>query len=178
MIDHTFIETLKNMAENVVLFGGATMAVLYGLKRVYTIARNVEKLVEHSETSEKSNMTYRNELKKDLEERQKQRDEKFAKIDDNLEKISKDLLDHIALEEGKDFVRDAQLSKITEHVDEMVMEMRPNGGSSMKDVLNQASKKVDEVHTRVAVLEQWKDDNILPTRKPKTRRRKITRGKK
>ena len=171
MLEHTMTELLKNIAENIVLFGGAAMAIFYGLKRVYTVARNVEKLVEKAEETDISNKEYRVELKKDLEARQLQRDEKFAKIDVSLETLSKDLLTHIATEENKDFVRDAQLGQVANHVDEMVKEMRPNGGSSMKDILNQSSKKIDEVHTRVAVLEQWKQDNV-PSKKPKPKARK------
>ena len=39
---------LKEIAEHVILFGGAFMALLYGIKRIYTTAKNVEKILENS----------------------------------------------------------------------------------------------------------------------------------
>jgi hypothetical protein len=176
MLDHTGMELLKTIAEDIVLFGGAVMAILYGLKRVYGVARNVEKLVEKSEATEKSNNEYRLQLKEDLESQTKSRDEKLENLTNNLDMLSSSLNEHIKVEEARDYARDTQLIKITEYVDEMVKEMRPNGGSSMKDILNKASQKVDEVHTRVAVLEQWKDDNVPPSKR-KIARRKATRRK-
>lgn len=47
-------------------------------------------------------------------------------------------------------------------IGEIVREIRPNGGSSMKDTLNDVHKQVTEVHTRVSVLEQWKEDTTHP----------------
>lgn len=183
MLDHTTMELLKTIAEDIVLFGGAAMAIYYGIKRMYTTARNVEKLVEKAETTEKSNADYRLQLKKDLDVSASARDAKLETLSANIDSIGASLKDHIATEEARDFARDAQLVQITDHVDEMVKEMRPNGGSSMKDILNKASQKVDEVHTRVAVLEQWKDDNV-PSRKKIARKkktlvhRKLARGRK
>jgi len=176
MLDHTGMEILKTIAEDIVLFGGAAMALFYGLKRMYTTARNVEKLVEKAESTEKLNADYRIRLKEDLDAQTKSRDEKLETVTNGLDMLAASLNDHIKTEEVRDFNRDAQLIKITDHVDEMVKEMRPNGGSSMKDVLNKASQKVDEVHTRVAVLEQWKDDVIPPTKR-RLRKKTVTHRK-
>jgi len=160
-----FVDTFKTIAENIVLFGGAVMAIFYGLKRVYSVARNVEKLVEKSDKVAETNEQYRAQIRKDLEahtvlesERHNSRDAKLGLLSDSVNTLATELKAHVKMEESRDLVRDGQLITLADHVDEIVKEMRPNGGSSMKDILNATNKKVGEVHTRVAVLEQWKND--------------------
>jgi len=173
----TLPETFKVIAENIVLFGGAAMGIYYGLKRVYTTARNVEKLVDASADNAKK----QKEVKESLEFHTQQERDRDAKRDHNIETLSKsveelaaDLRAHVKMEEDRDLIRDQQLITLTDHMEEVVKEMRPNGGSSMKDILTKASLKVDEVHTRVSVLEQWKADHMTdvePIVKSVTRRR-------
>lgn len=84
------------------------------------------------------------------------------------ESITTELRGHIKMEEDRDAIRDEQMKTI-------VTEMRPNGGSSMKDVVNATAHKIDEVHTRVAVLEQWKEDRKEIDEAKNSRRRKSTK---
>jgi hypothetical protein len=167
-------EMLKNGAESIVLYGGAAMALFYGVKRVYNTARNVEKLVEKAEQNDTSNKEYRKKLKEDLDAQDASRNEKLAVVTDGLNTLAAALQDHIKIEEQRDIIRDRQMIQMTDHIDEMVKEMRPNGGSSMKDIINLTSKKVDEVHTRVAVLEQWKNDKTpsVPLKKVASKRKR------
>ena len=138
-------EVAKHASETIILYGSATMAILYGLKNIYKVARNVEKLVEKSTKNE---------------------------ID--LTGLTGELRTHIAVEEAGDKARDIQLTQLTDHMVELVAEVRPNGGSSMKDHIQGISKAVNEVNTRVGVLEQWKKVNKKKTLKPRT---KTNRGK-
>lgn len=107
--------------------GGAIGVMMAGILRIYKTARNVEKLLEHGE------------------------EEKTAR-----EKLAVDLKAHIEMEEARDKVRDVQLAEMTSDLREITREIRPNGGSSMKDVVNQTNSAVSEINTRVAVLEEWK----------------------
>jgi len=162
-------ETIKTIAENIVLFGGAAMGIYYGLKRVYTTARNVEKLVDSSEKTVKAQEIARTELQSHTrlqEQRDAERDARSNRLEKSLEELAADLRAHVKMEEDRDLIRDQQLIQLTDHMEEIVKEMRPNGGSSMKDILTKASEKVDEVHTRVSVLEQWKADYIGTPSKP------------
>jgi hypothetical protein len=179
-------ETVHVIAENIVLLGGATMALFYGLKRVYTTARNVEKLVESSEKTAKAQEDVRTELLTHTrieDERDNKRDDRANRLEKSLEELAADLRAHVKMEEDRDLIRDQQLIQLTDHVEEIVKEMRPNGGSSMKDILTKASVKVDEVHTRVSVLEQWKSDHmedVAPivksiTAKKPTKKKKMVR---
>ena len=102
-------------------------AIFYGLKRIYNTARGVEEILEFS-VSEK---VVRQEL-------------------------SLDLKNHIKMEHDRDQIRDKQLIELVANISEITREMRPNGGSSMKDVVNKTADKVGDIHTRVAVLEEWK----------------------
>jgi len=170
-------EMLKMIAEDIVLFGGAAMAIFYGIRRLYGVARNVEKLVESAEEQKVSAATAvvaSTEIRKDLQdhvtmenERDAKRDSKFDLLANSVAALSNDLRAHVKMEEDRDVVRDKQLIQLTDHMDEVISEMRPNGGSSMKDIMNKTAMKVSEVHTRVAVLEEWKKG----TPKPKTKKR-------
>jgi hypothetical protein len=174
------MDILKSIAEDIVLFGGAAMALFYGLKRMYTTARNVEKLVEKSDKIAELNDQHRAQIKKDLDahtqlesERHSSRDAKLSILSDSVSALTGELKAHVKMEEERDMIRDVQLAKITDNMNEIVVEMRPNGGSSMKDILNSTNKKVGEVHTRVAVLEQWKNDKGgTPRRKAVAKRAK------
>lgn len=93
--------------------------------------------------------------------------EKLVDSSERNEKEQQNMKDrlqsHIEMEENRDAIRDQQMLLITK-------ELQPNGGSSMKDVLNCTAKKIDEVHTRVSVLEQWKEDH--PDGAPKSPRKR------
>ena len=109
------------------MIGGALAAIGYGLRRVYNTARGVEKILEFSEEEKK-----------------------------NREALAIDLKDHIKMETDRDAIRDHQIIELVDTVREIGREVRPNGGSSMKDVLNHTAEKVSDISTRVAVLEEWK----------------------
>lgn len=187
-MDALLPDTFKIIAENVVLFGGALMGIYYGIKRVYTTARNVEKLVENSEKNSKSQEAVRTELLSHTQletERDSKRDERANRLEKSLEELAADLRAHVKMEEDRDLIRDQQLITLTDHMEEIVNEMRPNGGSSMKDILTKSSQKVDEVHTRLSVMEQWKDDHIkdiepiikaATKRTPKAKKRIVRRS--
>jgi hypothetical protein len=55
--------------------------------------------------------------------------------------------------------RDDKFNAISSKVDTILREVLPDGGSSMKDVVNQTNARVHDIHARVAVLEQWKEDH-------------------
>ena len=178
-------EMIKTIAEDIVLFGGAAMAIFYGIKRMYGVARNVEKLVESAEDQKRSTataVTASAEIRKDLQdhvtmenERDAKRDNKFDLLANSVTALSNDLRAHVKVEEDRDVIRDKQLIQLTDHMDEVISEMRPNGGSSMKDIMNKTAMKVSEVHTRVSVLEEWK--NMVPKPKSKSSPKKKVRRK-
>ena len=114
-------------AEWVLLVGAVMTALGIGLKRVYTMARGVEKLLEFTVT------------------------EKAER-----EKLAADLVSHIQYEDARDEKRDHQILELISNMREVSREIRPNGGSSMKDVVNNTNRVVNEMQTRVAVLEEWK----------------------
>ncbi len=113
--------------EWILLLGAVMTAIGIGLKRVYSMARGVEKILEFTVT-EKS----------------------------EREKRATELASHIQKNAERDAARSLQIAELVDTVREISRETRPNGGSSMKDVLNQAAKNIAEVQTRVAVLEEWK----------------------
>jgi hypothetical protein len=102
-------------------------AIGVGLKRVYKMARSVEKILEFNIS------------------------EKEAR-----ERVAADLLAHIRSEELREKEVDQQLAEMASTIREIGREVRPNGGSSMKDVLNHTAERVGDIQTRVAVLEEWK----------------------
>jgi hypothetical protein len=147
------LELIKSAAETIVSYGGAIGVITLGLRYVYKMARNVEKLVDSADENKKSQECIRQELK-----------------------------EHIDLEMKRDALRDekdAERDIVDEHmkgqIAEIVKEIRPNGGSSMKDVLNATKEQMNEVHTRVAVLEQWKTDKGTPVELRKSRKYKKPR---
>ena len=114
-------------AEWILLLGALMTAIGIGLKRVYNMARGVEKILEFTV------------------------DEKAER-----EKLAVELAEHIKKNAERDAARSLQIAELVETVREISRETRPNGGSSMKDVLNDTAKRVGDIHTRVAVLEEWK----------------------
>ena len=115
------------VVEEIVLVGAALTAIGYGLKRVYTTARGVEKILTFT-----------------VEEKA------------SREKLAADLTAHIHMEDQRDRLRDQQIIELVDTVREIGREIRPNGGSSMKDVLNHTAERVGDISTRVAVIEEWK----------------------
>jgi hypothetical protein len=115
------------LLEGVALVGAALTALGYGLKRVYNTARGVE-LILNFTVEEKA----------------------------SREKLAAELTNHINMEDERDRLRDKQILELVATVREIGREVRPNGGSSMKDVLNHAAEKIGDIQTRVAVLEEWK----------------------
>lgn len=72
------------------------------------------------------------------------------------ERLAKDLRAHVQMEEARDSVRDKQFVNIVNDLNEITKEIRPNGGSSLKDDVTATRRDVGEIKTRVAVLEEWK----------------------
>ena len=103
------------------------MALVYGIKRIYQTARSVEEI-----------------LKFTVDEKR------------NREALANDLKLHITAEDNRDRIRDQQILELVNTVREIGREVRPNGGSSMKDVLNHTAERVSDIQTRVSVLEEWK----------------------
>lgn len=102
------------------VIGAGLVAVWKGIKSIYRMARGVEEIQRFTVT------------------------EKHAR-----ERLDKALRAHIEREDARDDVRDIQLQKMESNLDEIMREVRPNGGSSLKDL-------VQQTNTRVAVLEEWK----------------------
>jgi len=115
------------LMERVVLLGAALTAVGYGLRRVYSLARTVEQIFDHA-------------------------------VQDKVhrEQLAADLKEHVQKEDKWHDIRDHQLNELAADVREITREIRPNGGTSMKDVLNQTSDMVKDNRLRIAVLEEWK----------------------
>lgn len=124
------VKDVRDVVEYILLLGAGIMAVYYGVKRIYNVARSVEKILGH------------------VVEDKKERDV-----------LAGNLKDHIKLEEDRDAVRDAQFIRITDDLKDVVREVRPNGGSSMKDILNRIANQMNDINTRLARVEQWKKDN-------------------
>jgi hypothetical protein len=122
-----FHNTVIEAFEGVLVVGALMTALGVGLKRVYTMARGVEKILEFNKT------------------------EKEAR-----ESVARDLIHHIQGEDARDVIRDKQIAELVATVREISREVRPNGGSSMKDVVNSTNLVVHEMQTRVAVIEEWK----------------------
>lgn len=110
--------------EWIVLLGTAIMAIAYGLRRVYTMARGVEKILEFTVT------------------------EKAER-----EKLAADLKAHIETQAVYRREYEHQIGEVVDTVREISRETRPNGGSSMKDVLNKTAAHLHQIDTRVAILE-------------------------
>lgn len=120
-------DTSVLVLKGILLVGAAMTAIGLGIKRVYSMARGVEKIVDFT-VSEKA----------------------------RREALAKDLATHIEAQHQRDEARNAQIQELVATVREISREVRPNGGSSMKDVLNHTAEKVSDIHTRVSVLEEWK----------------------
>jgi hypothetical protein len=158
------LSVFKDIAENVIIFGGAFTAIAWGLRHVWKLIRNVEKLVEESEKNSENQARIADELAKHIQAQQDndhKRDLALKDLGAGFSSLSHDLHGHTTMEEKRDLIRDEQLLHI-------IREISPNGGSSMKDVLNAAKTQLNDVHTRVSVLEQWKEDRPRTTTKKTT----------
>jgi hypothetical protein len=113
--------------EWILLVGAVMTAIGIGLKRIYSMARGVEKILEFTVT------------------------EKTER-----EKLAVELKNHIEKQATRHESHDQQILELVSNMREVSREIRPNGGSSMKDVVNNTNKIVNEMHTRVAILEEWK----------------------
>lgn len=130
MIDWNFsAESARTIGQDILLAGAAIMAVFYGVRRIYRMAKNVDELVSN--------------IKVDRQER---------------ENVAKVLEDHIAEETQRDLKNEEVIRALVAGQNEILREIRPNGGSSMKDTINQVQRDV-------AVLTQWKSD--LQTMRPR-----------
>ena len=117
--------------EWILLLGAVMTAIGIGLKRVYGMARGVEKILEFTVT------------------------EKAER-----EKLATELAAHIQKNAERDAARSLQIAELVDTIREISREVRPNGGSSMKDVLNHTAERVGDIATRVAVIEEWKRTHV------------------
>jgi hypothetical protein len=141
-MDLSIFDTLKDAGEHIIVYGGALTAIGIGIRYTYRMVRNIDKLVETVD-----------EMK-----------DNQGKISERMENIGSALGTHAKMEEDRDIIRDQQLLHI-------MAEMSPNGGSSMKDVINSTKEQVNVINTRVAVLEQWKED-VIPLKRTPIRTKK------
>ena len=109
------------------MVGGALTALGYGLRRVYRTARTVEDIFKHTVEETK-----------------------------HREALATNLAAHIKLEETRDRLIDVQLAELTNNVRDIAREVRPNGGSSIKDVVTKIDSQAADTRGRLAVLEEWK----------------------
>lgn len=116
-------EFMNRIAEHIILWGGAMTALFIGLKRIYKVAKNIDNLVTYTEE---------------------------RRVTDD--KIAKELSNHIEQVNAYNSKRDKVITGLVNDVKEITREIRPNGGSSMKDQLTSISRDV-------AVLQQWKKDS-------------------
>lgn len=107
--------------------GAALVALWKGIRCIYQMARKVEAIFEHAQVESVER-----------------------------EKLAKDLRAHVQMEEDRDSIRDRQFINIVNDLNEITREIRPNGGSSLKDDVTATRRDVGEIKTRVAVLEEWK----------------------
>lgn len=121
---------INEIFQHIVLLGAALAAVGIGLTRVYKWTRTLDDILEYSKTSRQEN--------KEINDR---------------------LIAHVEQEEARDKVRDVQLIEITSDLREITREVRPNGGSSIKDTINHIATEMGDVKERLASVEQWKKDN-------------------
>ena len=120
-------DTSVLVLKGILLVGAAMTAIGIGVKRIYNMARGVEKILDFTVSEKK-----------------------------RREDLAKELHDHMAAQRLVDEKRSKEIHELVSTVREISREVRPNGGSSMKDVLNHTAEKVSEIHTRVSVLEEWK----------------------
>ena len=123
----SIFDTSVLVLKGILLVGAAMTAIGLGIKRVYSMARGVEKIVDFTVSEKK-----------------------------RREDLAKELHEHMAAQRLVDEKRSKEIHELVATVREISREVRPNGGSSMKDVLNHTAEKVSDIHTRVSVLEEWK----------------------
>lgn len=123
-------DTMEQILQDILLIGGAIMALWYGLKRIYTTARSIEELLALSKTDTKERAL-----------------------------IAETLSAHIRDEEKKDYEQSRVITALASDVSEIAKEVRPNGGSSMKDQLTRLIDEQSSIKERMAAFDQWKRDN-------------------
>jgi hypothetical protein len=123
-------DQFKTGVEDFLLIAAGVGAVLVGLTRVYKWTRTLDDILDHS---------------------------KQNKLDN--ESLTDRLRAHVDQEEARDKIRDVQLIEITGDLREITREIRPNGGSSMKDTINHIASEMGDVKERLASVEQWKRDS-------------------
>lgn len=172
--------TAKEIAENVIIYGGAVTALWYGAKRMYRVARNVEKLVENSDAAATDRVILKEELENHTNNERmlnEKRAIKFDELSDVVYKIDNSLKEHMQKQEHQNELIDKQILQLNEHITEIVSEVRTNGGSSMKDILATTNKNVGLINKKVAKLEKLKPIHIS-TSKPVKRRKLVRKNRK
>jgi biopolymer transport protein ExbB/TolQ len=114
----------QSILEDILLVGAGIMAIWYGLRRIYNTARSVEKILEFTQQEK-----------------------------ERREEVARELQEHMKKEEDRAHLADSRFSELASDLREITREIRPNGGTSMKDVINQTNERVHELHTRLSILE-------------------------
>lgn len=122
-------DILQTYAQDIILIGGAIMAIAYGIRRMYNLAKKIDTV---------------------LSLQQAQTDTLTSLVKDRL------IVQDKVIEREKEV--DKHMLSTAMSLEEITREIRPNGGSSIKDVVNLTNAKVSDLHARVSVLEQWKHD--------------------
>lgn len=135
-LEDTFNGTFTGILRGILLLGGVLSVLWYGIRRIYNGAKSIEEvlaLVKSAKTD---------------------REEEAAK---RLE-LNRTLCSHIADEEERDRSRALAFQELADNVRDIAREIRPNGGSSMKDQLTALTERQNDLRVDVAALKQWKDD--------------------
>jgi hypothetical protein len=120
---------LRQLAQDIILIGALVMALGYGLRRVYKLAKNIDLMMAQS-----------------------------ASEAETRAQVAAQLASHVEVTRQRDVHREEQFNALARDISEVLKEVRPNGGSSIKDTVNDIRIKVSDIHGRVGVLEQWKRD--------------------
>lgn len=70
------------------------------------------------------------------------------------ERLADDMSGHIEMEEARDRERDIYFAELQANVREITREIRPNGGTSIKDVVNNTMSRVEKNTYRIDMIER------------------------
>lgn len=125
MIDWSLGGSVQDAMEHLLLLAGLLGVIAGVLKWGYRIYHNMEHVVEFTVEQKKLN-----------------------------ERLAEDLGGHIEMEEARDRERDIYFAELQANVREITREIRPNGGSSIKDVVNSTMSRVDHNTYRIDQMER------------------------
>lgn len=112
--------TVIDLMQDIGIIGIGVGVVASGIWKIYKMARNVEKIFEFTVENRETNAN-----------------------------LAKELALHTSSEEAREHSRDQQLHDMQRDIQEITREVRPNGGSSMKDQLNQIGNRLQHLEDKV-----------------------------